>query len=118
MKFKKFLIIPLLIFFYLFFIVDALVNYNPTVFSPVSVQGGAGQPIGVGNSVSVIVMRPYLFGLVKLPVYTNYIGYIGDLHEGFFTFMMMLTVGFVIIELWNWRKGYNKKGFDKWREWR
>jgi len=105
MKFKKFIIIPILIFIYIFFIVDVLVNYTPIVYSqPSQPPFGAGQIIGVGTSVSVSVIRPYFFGLIRLPVYTGGIGYIGDIHEAFFYFIGILTVIFIVIELIKWRK--------------
>jgi len=106
MKYKKFFIIPVLIFIYVYFIVDFLVSFNPTVYSPAPTEGGiGGQPIFIGESVSVVVTRPYFFGLVRMPVYTNYIGYIGNLHEMFFSFIVILIAGFLIIELRNIKKG-------------
>lgn len=108
MRFKKFLLIPILLFIYIFFIVDMLVSFNPTVYSPVTGVAGGGQPIGVGESVSILVTRPYFFKLIRLPVYTNYVGYIGDYHKMFFYFVGALTVVFVIFEFFveiNWGRG-------------
>ena len=104
MKFKKFIIIPILIFIYIFFIVDLLVGYRPSVYSKNPPLLPGGQTIGVGTAVSVFVTRPYLFGLFRLPVYTDGIGYIGDIHEAFFYFIGILTVIFIVIELIKWRK--------------
>lgn len=104
MKFKKFLIIPILIFLYLYFVVDFLVNFQPDVYlKPPPLYGGV-QTIGVGTAVSVFVTRPYLFGLIRLPVYTN-AGYIGDIHDAFFIFIGILTTIFITIELIKWRRG-------------
>ena len=105
MKYKKFLIIPVLIFIYIIFVVDFLVNYSPMVYSQPSTQPFlGGQIIGVGTAVSVSVIRPYLFGLIRLPVYSEGIGYIGNYHEAFFYFIGILTVIFIVIELIKWRK--------------
>lgn len=100
MRFKKFLLIPALVFIYVFFIVDMLVNYSPTSVAETTTTtpSGGGQPIGVSESVSVYVTRPYFFGLIRLPVYTNYIGYIGGYHEMFFYSMGALTVIFIVLE--------------------
>ncbi len=97
--------IPVLIFIYIFFVVDFLVNYSPTVYSQPSARPtGAGLIIGVGTAVSVSVIRPYLFGLIRLPVYSEGMGYIGSYHEAFFYFIGILTVIFILIELIKWRK--------------
>jgi len=109
MKYKKFLLLPLLVFIYVFFIVDLLVNFNPgalytTLYTTTTVPQGGGQPVGVGESVSVVVERPYFFGLIRLPVYTNYIGYIGDYHQAFFYFIVALTIIFIILEFLERRK--------------
>lgn len=102
MKYKKFLIIPILIFFYLFFVVDFLVNYNLVVFPKMITESfGPTEVIGIGETVSVVVTRPYLLGLVRLPVYTNAMGDIGIIHDAFFYFVGILIVVFVVIE---WRK--------------
>jgi len=106
MKYKKFFIIPALIFIYLFFIVDFLVNFNPAIYAGGAAPSGAGQPVGIGESISVVVTRPYFFNLIRLPVYTNYVGYIGGYHEAFFYFVGILTVIFIIIE---WRNARVKK---------
>jgi len=105
MKFKKFLIIPVLIFIYIFFVVDLLVNYNPAVYSqPFLGPSGGGQTIGVGMAVSVSVTRPYLLGLIRLPVYTDGLGDIGTYHEAFFGFIAILTIILIVVELIQWRK--------------
>jgi len=105
MRYKKFLIIPVLIFIYIFLVVDLLVNYSPEGFSqPFPTPSGGGQTIGVGTAVTVSVMRPYLLGLIRLPVYSNGIGYIGTYHEAFFGFIGILVIIFIVIELIQWRK--------------
>jgi len=98
MRFKKFLLIPLLLFIYIFFIVDLLVSFNPTTLTGAAPPTGGGQPVGVGTAVSITVRRPYFFKLIKLPVYTNYIGYIGNYHKAFFYFVGILTAVFVVLE--------------------
>lgn len=106
MKFKKFILIPILLFIYVFFIVDLLINFNPIVFTVGAVPTGGGQPVGIGDSVTVVATRPYFFKLIRLPIYTNYVGYIGGYHQAFFYFLGILTVVFVGIELKKnvWRK--------------
>ena len=109
MKYKKFILIPALLFFYLFFIVDMLAGFSP-VSTPttetVPVGGSGVQPIGVGEGVSVSVTRPYLFGLIRLPVYSSGLGNIGVYHDAFFWFLGLLTVAFVVIE---WRTSVAEK---------
>jgi len=100
MRYKKFFLIPILIFVYIFFIVDVLINYNPAISlqTTTTIPSAGGQQIGIGESISVTVTRPYFFGLFRLPVYTNNIGYIGDYHQWFFYFIGILTVVFIIME--------------------
>jgi len=100
MKYKKFLLIPALLFFYLFFVVDVMVSLSPaqTTGTEEQASGGGVQPIGVGEAVSATVTRPYFFGLVMLPVYTSGIGYIGGYHDAFFWFLGLLTAAFVVME--------------------
>ena len=109
MKYKKFILIPALFFFYLFFVVDMLAGFGPITTSGTesAASGGGGvQPIGVGEGVSVSVTRPYFFGLIMLPVYTSGMGNIGTYHETFFWFLGLLTVAFVVIE---WRDSVAEK---------
>jgi len=102
MRYKKFLLIPILIALYIFFI-NILVSVS---FAPSGELGGE-QPsggmlnIGVSAGASVSVVRPYFFGLLELPVYTSVLGDISFLHNAFFAFISILTLIFVIIE---WRK--------------
>jgi hypothetical protein len=122
MKYKKFLLIPALLFFYLFFVVDMLVSFSPaTVTEAEAGQSGGGvQTIGVGEAISATVTRPYFFGLIMLPVYTSGLGNIGIYHEAFFWFLGLLTAAFVFIE---WRNsvagesgygiGYGRFGYKQ-----
>ena len=101
---KKFLIIPVLIVAYVFFI-----NFI-TQMSPVASQsgqtasGGTLQTIGMGDAISISVMRPYFFGMLMLPVYSAAFGDIGYMHDIFTYFIIVLTVIFIIQEV-----KYNKK---------
>jgi len=109
MKYKKFILIPALLFFYLFFVVDMLASFSPVTTSGAesAPPGGSGvQPIGVGEGVSVSVTRPYFFGLIRLPVYTSGLGDIGAYHNAFFWFLGLLTAAFVVIE---WRNSVAEK---------
>lgn len=112
MRYKKFLLIPVLIFLYIYFI-DSLIEFASTVPSEQSTSGegsaGSAVQIGIGSSVSVVVTRPYLFGLLELPVYVGSLGDISFLHNTFFIFIAILTIIFVIIEL---RKKERRKEYE------
>ena len=96
---KKFLIIPILIVAYIYF-VNSMIQVVPQIISSpnLSPSGGA-EVIGFGEAVGVMVTRPYLFGLIRLPVYTNTLGDISIYHEMFFYFIVILTIIFIIIEV-------------------
>jgi hypothetical protein len=101
---KKFLIIPVLIIAYILFI-----NYISQMALPASqagqtMSGGGVQTIGMGESISISVTRPYFFGMVRLPVYSAVFGEIGYMHDIFTYFIIALTVIFIIQEV-----KYNKK---------
>lgn len=104
MKYKKFLLIPILILVYIFFI-NFLVQ--SVIIVPEGASAGGEQSsggilqIGIGASASVSVTRPYLFGLLELPVYTDTLGDISPLHNAFFIFILVLIIIFIIIE---WRE--------------
>jgi hypothetical protein len=99
---KKFLIIPILIVAYVYFIIVlSTISFQST---PTGASGG-GEVIGIGESITVSVTRPYFFGLVRLPTYSPYLGYIGLYHDLFFYFIIILTVIFIIQEI-----KYKKKG--------
>ena len=103
---KKFLLIPVLIAAYVLFIgFISQVTVNSGQASQ-SMSGGTAQTIGVGDAVTVSVTRPYLFGLIRLPVYTSAFGNIGIMHDVFFYFILALTVIFIIQEFkYNKRRG-------------
>ena len=95
---KKFLLIPALIILYILFI-DWLTSLSITSqVSSTGESGGGSVEIGLGHAVSVTVVRPYLFGLVKLPVYSAAFGDISIFHDIFFYFILALTVIFVLME--------------------
>jgi len=98
---KEFLIIPILIVAYIYF-VNLIVQGFPIgiIPSPTLTPGAPGaQIIGIGEAITVTVTRPYLFGLIRLPVYTNTLGYIGTYHEAFFVFIVVLTIALFIRKL-------------------
>ena len=106
MKYKKFVLIPVLFFVYIFFVVDFLASFNfTTITQGFSTSGGYVQTIGVGEGIGVSVMRPYFFGLITLPVYASSLGNIAGYHETFFWFLGLLTTMFVLVE---WRNTKNK----------
>lgn len=109
---KKFIVIPILIIIYLF-LVDALmqINFEPEVTA--SIPGSQGPSvIGVKDSISVSVTRAYLFGLIRLPVYTDSLGDIGIYHDTFFTIIFILTIALIIIEVKN-RKGIKGRKYKR-----
>jgi F0F1-type ATP synthase membrane subunit a len=99
---KKFLLIPVLIFVYIFIVNNlsaiSIQTENPT--SNISNPGGI-TIIGFGESISVSVTRPYLFGLIRLPTYTSTLGNIGIYHDIFFSFIFILTAILIILEIKN-----------------
>ena len=109
MRGKKFLIIPLLFFVYIWFI-NFLVssNLSPSTSQAEKKDVPGAAVIGVGEGASVLVTRPYLFGIARLPVYTNVLGYIGSFHTMFFYFLGILTAVFIIIE-WRSAKWIKRK---------
>lgn len=113
MKFKKFVIIPILLFAYLYF-VDIIVSYNPMIGSSSEKTGSGGaEIIGVSEGVTVSVTRPYFFGLIRLPIYSSALGDISGIHNFFFNFILVLTVAFVLFEIIQWRRG---KWTKKWKK--
>jgi hypothetical protein len=94
---KRFLIIPILIIAYVYFI--TLLSTITIQSAPEGASGGGGETIGFGESLTVSVTRPYFFGLVMLPTYSSVLGYIGLYHDLFFYFIILLTVIFIIQEI-------------------
>lgn len=100
---KKFLAIPILIAAYVYFVI--FLSSISITSIPVGGSGAAGEVIGIGETLTVSVTRPYFFGLVRLPTYSPLLGYIGFYHDLFFFFIILLTVIFIIQEI-----KYKKKG--------
>jgi hypothetical protein len=109
MRYKKFLLIPaifiLLVLLYANFINSLSESAEFVRGSSTFSKSGTGEAIGVGQAVSIKVTRatkPYLFGIVNLPAYAQGMGSLTGLHAIFFwslyTFTILLTAGFVIIE--------------------
>ncbi len=96
---KRFLAIPILIFLYMVF-VDNLVSSNISAGSAGEAGGQEGGTVnvGVGHSVAVSVTRPYIFGLIRLPVYSSTLGDIGIYHEIFFYSLIGLTVFLILMD--------------------
>lgn len=96
---KKFLLIPILIFVYIFF-VDVLsqMNFQPVSPSEIS-KSSSGEVINIGQSIGVSVMRPYIFGLIYLPVYIEGLGDIGFYNDVFFSLVFILTAILILIEI-------------------
>jgi hypothetical protein len=98
---KKLLIPVILIFVYMFLInYLSQTNFLPSIVSE-RLNSGAGEVVSIGQSVSVSVMRPYLFGLIYLPVYVEGLGDIGLIHDAFFTLIFILAIALIIIEVKN-----------------
>jgi hypothetical protein len=99
---KKFLAIPISIFVYIFLIqVLSRPGFQETFFGYTGAGAYGGEVVGMGTAVEVYVTRPYLFGLVKLPVYMPGIGYIGDYHDAFIMFVIVLTIALLLLEFKN-----------------
>ena len=109
MRYKKFLLIPILFFLlilgYVSFI-NSLSNGTTTIREVSNVEkSSGGEVIGVGEAVSVHITRAtssYLFGFVNLPVSIQGLGNLSTLHTIFFwslyTSIIVLTIIFIIIE--------------------
>ncbi len=115
MRFVEFLIIPLLIVGYLFF-VDFIVANNVSVpgISQVDQFSSPGATeVKFGEALSVVAMRPYFNGLIRLPTYTGSLGYIGWMHDLFFNFVMLLAVSFVAFEIYLTIRGKKEVSYMK-----
>lgn len=114
-RFVEFAIIPLLIVGYLYF-VDLLVANNFGI-PGLTQQEKAGSPgatvVSLGEAVSIVAMRPYFGGLIRLPTYAGSIGYIGWMHDLFFNFIIVLTIGFVLFEIYLTVRGNKEVSFMK-----
>ena len=111
MRFVEFLIIPLLIVGYLFF-VDFIVANNvsvPGISQLDQVSSPGATEVKFGEALSVVAMRPYFNGLIRLPTYTGSLGYIGWMHDFFFNLVILLTVSFAIFEIYVTIKGEKKE---------
>jgi hypothetical protein len=104
MRFKKFLLIPLILIL-LILAYDKMINSLANTIagvgeSPNVSESSNGQIIGVGQAVSIQIIRatkPYLFGLIHLPNYAQGIGNLETVHTIFFSFLIFLTVILIII---------------------
>jgi len=119
LKFAKYLIIPGLLILYLTSF-DALIGAASTFIPEQGLGGSAGglMQIGVGFATSVTVTRPYLFGLVRLPVYAGDLGDISGIHDTFFWSLGILTVIFLV---WDFRfllKGKQSYTYGSKYQWR
>ena len=100
---KKFLIIPILIFVYIFFInLLSQTNFQPSSSTEAS-KSGSAEVISIGQSIGISVRRPYIFGLIYLPVYIGDVD-MGGIHDAFFMFIFILTAVLILIEIKDRRK--------------
>jgi hypothetical protein len=99
MGLQRLLIIPLMIILYIFFIgiIDQL-TYEDGLQILTVAGGGAGENVGFGQSVSISVTRPYLFGLFRLPTYSAAFGYIGGWHDAYFTLVIIVSIALLLLE--------------------
>jgi hypothetical protein len=95
-KFAKYLIIPILFWLYVNFLFGSLTDFVVSV-SEMSQGGSAGgiEQIGVGFATTVSVTRPYLFGLIRLPIYMDGLD-ISGVHEFFFAIFWLLLLVFIV----------------------
>lgn len=93
---KEFIIIPLLfiIYFYAvgFFTSPTFSNlFSIFTQSFTEEQVSGTQVVGVGVTASIVVTRPYFFGLYKLPVFMSSTGDISIYHSIFFVVVFLIT---------------------------
>jgi hypothetical protein len=96
---KKFLIIPILIFVYIFSI-DILSQMSfvaPSTINKTLIGGEA--VVGISQIVEVSVRRPYIFGLIYLPVFIEGLGDIGAFNDAFFALIFILVAAFILMEI-------------------
>ncbi len=106
MKGKKFVLIPLLIAIYLFFLSSIQSGIVSSSLNQVQKSAGA-EVLGVGQTVTVTVTRPYLFGLFRLPTYSGGV-YVGNIHNAFINLILLLTISFTLIEIGERRSKHGK----------
>ena len=104
MTYKKFLIVPVMLVLYLI-LWPLLLPIIPTqhhVGPPESLENygnnGLVERIGVGDSITVEIRRPYFFGLIELPVYINGKD-IGFMHDTFFSLILIILILMLVYEL-------------------
>jgi len=119
LKYGKYLLIPVLLLLYINFL-DVLLS---TASAFVSEQGQGGgdsgiQVIGVGFATSVTVTRPYLYGLVRLPVYAGDLGDISGIHYTFFAVLGLITIIFLVWDLRFLMKGKASYTYGSKYQWR
>ena len=98
---KRFFLVPLLFVGYLLFVEMLVAGDFPIGAFKQQEYSPGGEVLTMGEAVSVSVVRPYFFGLLKLPIYVNYLGSIADMHTFFFSFLAVLTGAFVVLEIKN-----------------
>lgn len=98
---KRLLVIPVLIIAYIILIsMISEMGLQESLFN-VSSAGDSMQTVNIGQSIGVSVRRPFLFGLAYLPVYSESLGYLGDVHNAFFVLVFILTIALIIQEFRN-----------------
>lgn len=105
MKYKKFIFIPVLIILYVLF-VNEFVSLPIPSFLPKNYTKNEGiLEIPIGDTITVYVTRPYLFGLVRLPIQINDLK-LGWMHDIFFNFFIpSIFLIFIFIEFVNSKGG-------------
>ena len=109
---KKLLIVPILIFVYIF-LIQVLSQMSFQEAPSQSLKGGGSlEIVNIGQSIGVSVTRPYLFGLTHLPVYTESLGDIGGYHNAFFAFIVILTIALIVLEFRNRKEIKGRKTYS------
>lgn len=110
MGLRKFLLIPVLVILYLTIGITFLMRFNIGVGNEADLNPySTGEQIGMGEKVVISVTRPYLLGLIRLPIHSEAIGDISWVHHMFFTFIGVMTVAFAFMEF----SGFQIKLKDK-----
>ena len=104
MGMKKFLLIPVLIILYLTIGINFLMRFDVGFGTEAKLDPhSTGEQIGMGDRVVISVTRPYLLGLIRLPVYSGTMGDISWVHRLFFTFIGVMTAAFTFMEFSGFR---------------
>lgn len=114
MKGEKFIVIPILIVAYIYFVNSILVPSITSVSPILPPSGGEGQAIRIGTSVSILQTRLYFFGLIRLPVRIEGVDF-NDMHNLFFFLIYCLIIFFICLEIIAWKYSRRDKNVREYK---